>query len=151
MPSGTSISRFSTSPSSVTRTTSARPGAKGTNSICFSGRSVFGAMTMLAQRDRPESAEVASTSACDRLFPAAAHIASMLWRSASPRPPSSKSPLTKRRNPASVGSLPAEVCGANSRPASSRSAMTLRIEAGERSSRPRRARVREPTGSPVST
>ena len=58
MPSGTSIRRFSTSPSSVTITTSARPGDSGTNSICFkrAARS-SGATTSPAQRDRPESAD----------------------------------------------------------------------------------------------
>ena len=59
---GTSMMRFSTSPSSVTMTTRARPGPRWTNSICFSRRSVFGATTRPAQRDRPESMVVASSS-----------------------------------------------------------------------------------------
>ena len=68
-------------PSSVTSTTSARPGPRWTNSICFSGRSCFGTTTTPAQCDRPESAEVASSSACARLLPRAAHSASILCRS----------------------------------------------------------------------
>ena len=52
-PIGTSMMRFSTTPPSVTSTTRARPGPRWTNSICCSGRSVFGAMTRPAQRDRP--------------------------------------------------------------------------------------------------
>ena len=81
----------------------------------------------------------------------AAQRLSMLWRSSSVRRPTSSRPWTKRRRPASVGRRPAEVCGANKSPASSRSAMTLRIVAGDRLSPARRDRVREPTGSPVST
>ncbi len=41
-------------------------------------------------------------------------------------------PSTNRRRPWSVGSRPAEVCGANRRPASVRSAITLRMVAGDR-------------------
>ena len=40
--------RFSTFPSSVTKTTNARSGAKETNSICLIGASDFGAITTLA-------------------------------------------------------------------------------------------------------
>ena len=48
MPSGTSITRFSTMPLSPTTITSARPGDSGTNSICLNGRSLIGAATMPA-------------------------------------------------------------------------------------------------------
>src|SRR5208282_1926539 len=44
---------------------------------------------------------------------------------------------------------PAEACGCSRNPASDKSAITLRIDAGLRPSRFDRARVREPTGSPV--
>src|SRR5258708_37316890 len=44
---------------------------------------------------------------------------------------------------------PAEACGCSRNPASERSAITLRIDAGLRPSRFERASVREPTGSPV--
>src|SRR5205823_5211530 len=44
---------------------------------------------------------------------------------------------------------PAEVCGCSKYPASARSDMTLRMVAELRPSDVRRARVREPTGSPV--
>ena len=48
------------------------------------------------------------------------------------------------------GSRPALVCGAKSRPASSRSAITLRMVAALTFSLMSRVSVREPTGSPVS-
>ena len=60
-------------------------------------------------------------------------------------------PSTKRRNPASVGIRPADVWGANNNPESSRSAITLRMVAGDRLMENRFDSVREPTGSPVST
>ncbi|SPF41281.1 hypothetical protein SBA1_350018 [Candidatus Sulfotelmatobacter kueseliae] len=44
---------------------------------------------------------------------------------------------------------PAEVCGCSRNPASDKSAITLRMEAGLSPSRLERASVREPTGSPV--
>src|ERR1700752_534472 len=44
---------------------------------------------------------------------------------------------------------PAEVCGCSRKPASERSAITFRMEAGLRPSRLERASVRDPTGSPV--
>src|SRR5581483_12464345 len=52
-PSGTSMTRFSTMPSSVTMTTRARPGPRLTNSRYLSGRSCLGATTSPAQCDRP--------------------------------------------------------------------------------------------------
>ena len=75
----------------------------------------------------------------------------MLWRSSSARLPISNNPCTNRRSPASVGSLPAEVCGEYKSPASSRSAITLRIVAGDRCCPNSRDNVREPIGSPVCT
>jgi hypothetical protein len=45
---------------------------------------------------------------------------------------------------------PAEVCGLEMNPISSRSDITLRIVAGERSRPEYRDSVREPTGSPSS-
>src|ERR1035438_2524784 len=48
-----------------------------------------------------------------------------------------------------VGTRPAEACGCSRNPASERSAITLRIDAGLSPSRFERASVREPTGSPV--
>ncbi len=112
VPSATSMSRFSTSPSAVTMTTSARVADSGTNSICLSGASVLGATTSPAQRDRPDSMVVACSSAWPRDFPAAARRPSILRRSSSVSPPTSSSPLTKSLSPASVGSRPAEVWGA---------------------------------------
>ena len=61
-PSGVSITRFSTTPSSVTMTIRVRPGPSATNSRCFSGLSVLGATTRPVQPDRPERTEVASLS-----------------------------------------------------------------------------------------
>ena len=48
-----------------------------------------------------------------------------------------------------VGTRPAEACGCSRNPASERSAITLRMDAGLSPSRLERASVREPTGSPV--
>ena len=150
MPCGVSMTRFSTTPLSVTRITRARPGLRLTSSMCFSGLSVFGASTSPAYRDSPESADVASSSNSSRSAPEPAHWASMCRRSSSVRLPTSRSPSTNSRRPASVGMRPADVWGANNRPDSSRSAMTLRMVAGDRAMVSRRARVREPMGSPVS-
>ena len=72
-------------------------------------------------------------------------------RSSSPMSPNCSSPSTNRRSPRSVGSRPALVWGANSRPASVRSDITLRIVAGDNVIGSRRDRVRLPTGSPVWT
>src|SRR5579871_1533533 len=44
---------------------------------------------------------------------------------------------------------PADACGCSRNPASDKSAITLRIDAGLSPSRFERASVREPTGSPV--
>ena len=108
-------------------------------------------MTNPAQRDRPESVSMARATASSTLVPSVAHWLSMLARSSLEREPTSSNPSTKRRNPASVGSRPAEVCGAKRRPASCKSAITLRMVAGESGVPRRRANVREPTGSPDST
>ena len=56
---------------------------------------------------------------------------------------------TNSRNPAWVGTRPALVWGEKISPLSSRSAMTLRMDAGDREPGRVRAMVREPTGSPV--
>ena len=110
-PMGTSMMRFSTSPSSVTMTTSARPGPRWTNSIWRSARSDFGAMTSPAQWDSPASASVAWASTSGRLRPTAAHWPSMDCRSASVSRPSSSSPWTKSRRPRSVGRRPGRGMG----------------------------------------
>src|SRR5215470_10234021 len=55
----------------------------------------------------------------------------------------------KKRRPWLVGTRPADVCGCVRSPRSSRSAMTFRTVAGDRSMPYRRVTVREPTASPV--
>ena len=95
--------------------------------------------------------ELASASVSSRLRPEAASAAVIASRSSSASSPKCSRPSTNRRRPWSVGSRPAEVCGANSRPASVRSAITLRMVAGDRFIGSRRDSVRLPTGSPVST
>ena len=149
-PGGISMIRFSTMPASVTMTTSARPGLRLTTSMCFSAASVFGAMTMPAHRDSPESAAVACSSRPSMLMPEPAQRSESVRRSSSGRWPTSSRPSTNSLSPASVGSRPAEACGANRSPVSSRSAITLRMVAGDSESDSRRDNVREPTGSPVS-
>ena len=58
---------------------------------------------------------------------------------------------TYTRYAMSVGMRPAEVCGWKRNPFSSRSLIVLRIVAGDTPSPNRRAIVREPAGSAVST
>ena len=58
-------------------------------------------------------------------------------------------PSTNKRKPMSVGIRPAETCGLASRPSSSRSCMTLRIEAGDRPRAPSFDSVRDPIGEPL--
>ena len=119
--------------------------------MCLTAPSDFGASTSPAAADRPERRELASASVSSRLRPDAASAAEIDTRSSSVSSPKFSRPSTNRRNPWSVGRRPAEVWGANSSPASVRSAMTLRMVAGERLMGRRRARVRDPTGSPVAT
>ena len=58
---------------------------------------------------------------------------------------------TKKRYPFGVGTRPADVWGLARKPISSRSAITLRIVAGDRSSPECRDSAREPTGWPSLT
>ena len=90
-----------------------------------------------------------STFSSERPLPVAATCASIERRSFSVRSPICISASTKKRRPSSVGSRPAEVCGAKIRPSCSRSDITLRTEAGDSVIGNSRARLREPTGSPV--
>ena len=104
---------------------------------------------MPAQAERPESAAVALLIASS-IGPPRSISASIAARSSGRGSATCMMPSTNRRRPGSVGIRPAEVCGAASRPDSSRSCMTLRIEAGERLSVEVREMVREPTGWPLS-
>ncbi len=105
-------------------------------------------MTMPAQAERPDSAAVAADSASS-IGPPSAMPASIARRSSTEGSAACIMPSTKRRNPVSVGMRPAEVCGAASSPSSSRSCITLRIDAGDRLSEAILLMVREPTGRPV--
>ena len=106
--------RFSTCPSSETSTTSARSGSSRTNSMCLSRVLDFTASTTPAARVSPDSMPEASlsTESTDFAVPAAATCASIALRSFSVRSPICISASTKKRRPRSVGSRPAEVCGA---------------------------------------
>jgi hypothetical protein len=113
-PGGSTSTRFSTWPSSPTSTTSARSGSSRTNSICFRRELDFGVSTTAAARVRPDNRVRASPRAAstDCALPTEA---SWLWidcRSGSVRSPTCIKASTKNRNPISVGSRPAEVCGA---------------------------------------
>ncbi len=148
-PGGRARMRFSTCPSSPTSTTRARVGSSITNSTCLSRVLVLLASTTPAPRDRPDSRLDASASTPSRERPAAALTwASMAARSSPVGSPTSIMASTKKRRPFSVGMRPAEVCGAKIRPASSRSDMTLRTEAGESVIGMMREMLREPSGSP---
>ncbi len=129
----------------------ARLGSSGTNSMCLSRTSVLPAVTTPAPRDRPESRLEASASTPSTVWARAAArtCVSIELRSSSETSPISSSASTKKRRPRSVGSRPALVCGAKISPAASRSAITLRTEAGESVIGMRREMLREPAGSPV--
>ena len=144
------MTRFSTRPSAPTRMTSARPEPRATNSMCLIAPSDLGARTRPAAADRPDSIEEASDSIVSSERPRAASEGAMAACSSSVSWPNWSRPSTKRRRPFSVGRRPADVWGEKRRPASVRSAMTLRIVAGDSGSGSRRDRVRLPTGSPVS-
>ena len=92
--------------------------------------------------DRPDSAAVAAASASSIGPPRS--ICASIARAPRPGAGACMMPSTNRRSPLSVGIRPAEVCGRASSPSSSRSCMTLRIEAGERLIDP--ASAFEPTG-----
>ena len=80
--------------------------------MCLRRTFDLAASTTPAARVSPDSMPEASLSTASMDFPAAATLASMSRRSASPRSPISISASTKNRSPNSVGSRPAEVCGA---------------------------------------
>ena len=133
MPGGVSTMRFSTWPSAETRTTKARPGLKGTNSMCFApGRRLWarGPGRRRRRGRRASSWPAPGFPAGER--PDCTRALLMVLRSSSESSPNCSRPSTNRRRPRSVGRRPAEVWGENSRPASVRSAMTLRMVAGER-------------------
>ena len=72
------------------------------------------------------------------------------WRSSGLAVACAATCSTKKRYAAAVGTRPAEVCGWYRKPASSRSAITLRTVAELSGSTWRLAMLREETGSPVS-
>jgi len=113
-PGDKTSTRFSTWPSSPTSTTSARSGSRRTNSICFRRELDLPVSTTEAARVRPESRVSASPSAAstDCALPTEASWVWIDCRSASVRSPTCIRASTKNRRPISVGSRPAEVCGA---------------------------------------
>jgi hypothetical protein len=82
--------------------------------MCLSRVFDFTASTTPAARVRPDSIPDASlsTASTDFAVPAAATCASIALRSCSVRSPTCISASTKKRSPRSVGSRPADVCGA---------------------------------------
>ena len=119
--------------------------------MCFSRAFILGARMTPAQWESPDNSVVASpsTSSTRRWRFDAAICASIMARSSVGMAPSSITASTKKRRPCSVGIRPALVWGEKISPASSRSIMTLRTEAGERLCGRMREIVRDPTGSPV--
>ena len=112
---------------------------------------LLGDKTRLAQFDSPDRVLLVLSRIWLRLIPRAAHSLSIDWRcSGGTSRLNSIRPSTKSRRPVSVGTRPADVCGANKSPASSRSLILLRIEAGEKSNLPDRASLLDPTGKPSS-
>ena len=82
--------------------------------MCLSRTLFLVVSTIDAERVSPDSICEASvrTISNDWLLPAPATCASIERRSSSVRSPISISASTKKRRPSSVGSRPAEVCGA---------------------------------------
>jgi len=113
-PGGNASTRFSTWPSSLTSTTSARSGSSRTNSMCFSRELDLAVSTTAAARVRPDSRVRASPNAAstDCARPTEASWVWIDWRSSSVRSPICIRASTKKRKPSSVGRRPAEVCGA---------------------------------------
>ena len=139
--------RFSTLPSVPTSTARARVSLSCTKFNCLSVSSRLGASTMPAAWLKPDSAADAAASASSIGWSRA------IWRSISRRSRGSGAaacmiPSTNKRRPLSVGMRPADVCGWVSRPRSSNSCITPRIEAGDRLTP--LASIFEPTGSPRS-
>ncbi len=130
----------------------ARSGSRRTNSRCLSTMSDFVAITMPAPCERPDSSTLASfrRSSTRPERPPPETVRAIWSRSASFTAPTSSMASTKNRNPSWVGARPAEVWGAAISPSSSRSAMTLRTEAGESCMSSILEMARDPTGSPVS-
>ena len=121
-----------------------------TNSMWRSTMSAFCAITTPAPWLRPLSRLEASVKRSSSV-PVWPSICRAIWlRSPSSTLPTSSMASTKNLRPCCVGCRPAEVCGAAISPKSSRSAMTLRTEAGLRPTASMRLRSREPTGAPVS-
>ena len=147
VPGARSTTRFSTCPSSPTITASARPGLSGTKLICRSTSSARGTRTSPAQADRPDKAAVVAASASST-GPERTALPSIAARSSALGSATRIMPSTNSRNPISVGIRPALVCGWLSNPSASSSAMTLRIEAGDRAKGRSWDNVRDPTGSP---
>jgi len=108
-----------------------------------------GTSTIPAHDDSPDSVELVAASASS-IGPLSAIRDSIAARSSGVGSAACIMPSTNSRSPDSVGIRPAEVCGAASRPSSSRSCMTLRIEAGDRFIRDNFEIVRDPTGAPLS-
>ena len=80
--------------------------------MCFSRTLDFAVSTTPAACVRPDSRPEASVSTLSTDLPAPATWDSIWRRSLSLRSPICISASTKKRSPSSVGSRPAEVCGA---------------------------------------
>ena len=148
-PAGRSTTRFSTLPSLPTTTATAWRGDNGTKASCLSTGSSLGTSTIPAQADRPDKAAVALLIASS-IGPPRSISASIAARSSARGSATCMIASTNSLRPVSVGIRPAEVCGWLSSPSSSRSCMTLRIEADDRLRCEVREMVREPTGWPES-
>ena len=144
-PGASSTTRFSTLPSAPTSTASAAVGDSGTKPSCAQPQ------LALRHQDQPGAGRQArqQRAASPPAPPRSARRAISAPRSRALLARSARRPASCRRRtgagPLSVGIRPAEVCGAASRPSSSRSCITLRIEAGDRlSARHRRASASRP-------
>src|SRR5690606_790498 len=136
--------RFCTSPSGVTIISSTRFSERRMNSICRKTWARLGASTTPANWLRFDNNVAAALMA--RLGSAAGNISRISLGCNTSNRCTANSLSTNMRYPRGVGTRPAEVWGLCISPSSSRSAMTLRMVAGDRSNI--FDSVREPTGCP---
>ena len=131
VPASSETMRFSTLPSAPTSTASARAVVQRHEDSCLSRSSCFGTRTTPAQATGP-TAPPTPPPAHPRSAGRGRSGARSRARSRGSGSAACMMPSTNRRSPLSVGMRPAEVCGWVSSPRSSRSCITLRIEAGDR-------------------
>ena len=135
-------------PFSVTRITRALSLLTGTNSICFSLPPIFGATTMLAQSESPDSSSLALLHKSSIFFRSCL-LFSLFLHIQNFYSPNLKKSIDKELRPKSVGTLPAGVWFDFNNPDFCKSYITFLMEAGDSCSPIFKDKFLEPTGFPV--